>query len=145
MHSVTMEQCVDADVFIAAAAVADYRPEAVAAQKIKKQDKGDALTLKLTRNPDILAAVAASSARPTLVVGFAAETEALLDNARTKLDKKSVDLIIANDVSRTDIGFNSEQNQVVVVSRAGAEPMPLGSKLQVAQALVSLFAQQLNH
>ncbi len=145
MHTAAMEHCAHADVFVAAAAVADYRPADVATQKIKKQDTGDSLSLQLTRNPDILASVATSADRPALVVGFAAETEALLDNARKKLDKKSVDLIIANDVSRTDIGFNSEQNQVVVVSRTGADSLPQGSKLHIAQALVSLFAQQLNH
>lgn len=144
MHEAAKKHCADADVFIAAAAVADYRPAEIAAQKIKKTDNDEAMSVALVRNPDIVAAIAEGPNRPQLVVGFAAETERLLEHARGKLRRKSLDMIIANDVSRADIGFNSDQNDVVVVTASGEIPHPQGSKLDIARRLVSLFAEQLD-
>lgn len=97
----------DCDIFIACAAVADYRPSMQAQQKIKKS--GDEISLNLTRNPDIVASVAARSPRP-FTMGFAAETHNLKEHALQKLQRKQLDLIIANDVSDPSIGFNSDSN-----------------------------------
>ena len=127
----------DADLFIAAAAVADYRPRAVAAQKIKKS--GAALTIELEPNPDIVATVAALEKRP-FVVGFAAETENLLDNARDKLTRKRLDLVIANDVSAPGIGFGSDENQVLIVAPHGTLRPPRLPKGQLARLLIEQIA-----
>ncbi|MGB0733845.1 MAG: bifunctional phosphopantothenoylcysteine decarboxylase/phosphopantothenate--cysteine ligase CoaBC, partial [Pontibacterium sp.] len=103
-----------ADIFIASAAVADYRPANVAEQKMKK-GSDDEMALTLVKNPDIVATIANSQNRP-ITIGFAAETQNVLDYARGKLIRKNLDMIIANDVSRTDIGFNSDENHVTVVT-----------------------------
>lgn len=129
------------DILIAAAAVADYRPEAVASQKMKK-DPGsdDGLTLRLVRNPDILATLAARADRP-FSVGFAAETEHLLDYAARKLKSKNLDLIVANDVANPQIGFNSEDNAVSVIDRAlQATRFEQASKGQIARQLIAFIA-----
>ncbi|MDX1397374.1 MAG: bifunctional phosphopantothenoylcysteine decarboxylase/phosphopantothenate--cysteine ligase CoaBC, partial [Oceanospirillum sp.] len=102
------------DIFIAAAAVADYRPSAAADQKMKKQPGQNDLVLHLVQNPDIVATVARHEARP-FTVGFAAETQDVEAYAADKLVRKNLDMIIANDVSRTDIGFNSDQNAVTLL------------------------------
>lgn len=106
---------VGADVFIAAAAVADFRPVHAAEQKIKKAKGQEKSVLELVANPDILASVAALSS-PPFTVGFAAETERLLDHAKAKLTNKKVDMIIANDVSDKRIGFHSDENAVTVIT-----------------------------
>ena len=99
--------------FIASAAVADYRPEVVAPQKLKKDPtSGDGLLLQMVRNPDILATIATRPDRP-FSVGFAAETEHLLDYAARKLKDKNLDLIVANDVANPSIGFNRDRKSVV--------------------------------
>ena len=125
-----------------AAAVADYRPAEDAPQKIKKGE-GD-LTLRLVRTPDVLAAVAerrAATGRPRVVVGFAAETENLIENARAKLQAKGLDLIVANDVTAPGAGFAVETNRVVILDREGrADPLPLMSKPAVAEAVLDRVA-----
>ena len=135
------EGAMPCDILIAAAAVADYRPEAVASQKMKK-DPGsdDGLTLRLVRNPDILATLAARADRP-FSVGFAAETEHLLDYAARKLKSKNLDLIVANDVANPQIGFNSEDNAVSVIDRAlQATRFEQASKGQIARQLIAFIA-----
>lgn len=135
------EGAMPCDILIAAAAVADYRPEAVASQKMKK-DPGsdDGLTLRLVRNPDILATLAARADRP-FSVGFAAETEHLLDYAARKLKSKNLDLIVANDVANPQIGFNSEDNAVSVIDRAlQATRFEQASKGQIARQLITFIA-----
>jgi phosphopantothenoylcysteine decarboxylase/phosphopantothenate--cysteine ligase len=144
MLDVCLEHAPNADLFIAAAAVADYRPVQAASQKIKKQASGESLSLSLVRNPDVLAQIAAHPHRPSVVVGFAAETENLMEYAREKLERKGLDLIVANDVSREDIGFNSEQNQVLIITATQNEPLPMGSKQNIARWLVDRFADQIN-
>lgn len=130
-----------ADVFVAAAAVADWRADAVG-QKLKKG--GGTPVLRLTENPDILAEVAArANDRPTLVVGFAAETEALIDNARLKLRRKGCDLIVANSVATGEATFGGADNQVAIVSADAVESWPRMSKAEVAAGLVALVAQKL--
>jgi phosphopantothenoylcysteine decarboxylase/phosphopantothenate--cysteine ligase len=128
------------DIFIAAAAVADYRPTAISEHKIKKGSE-EIMELHLVKNPDIVATVAASSPKP-FTVGFAAETRDILDYARSKLERKNLDLIIANDVSRSDIGFNSDENAVTVVSHSGAETLPQTSKRKLATLLIDKIAVQ---
>lgn len=104
------------DIFIAAAAVADYRAENAADQKMKKKPGQNDLVLRLVQNPDIVATVASHAQRP-FTVGFAAETQDVENYAAGKLVRKNLDMIIANDVSRSDIGFNSDQNAVTVLWR----------------------------
>jgi len=127
-------------VFIASAAVADFRPATRAEHKIKKESLGDAdgLTIELVRNPDILAGVGAASGREKrLVVGFAAESQDLVAAARRKLERKNCDLIVANDVSREGAGFDGDTNAVTFVWPRGAiEELPLLSKREVAERLL---------
>jgi phosphopantothenoylcysteine decarboxylase/phosphopantothenate--cysteine ligase len=131
------------DIAIFAAAVADWRAAEEKNQKIKK-DKNGVASLQLVENPDILHTIAKrSSKRPKLVVGFAAETENLLDNAREKLKKKGCDLIVANDVSKARGVFGGEQNTVQLVSASGVESWGLMSKQDVAQRLMQQLAAQL--
>ncbi|USZ49239.1 bifunctional phosphopantothenoylcysteine decarboxylase/phosphopantothenate--cysteine ligase CoaBC [Halomonas sp. DN3] len=106
------------DIFIGCAAVADYRAEAPAEHKIKKQDDDDGLTLKLVKNPDIIATLAARDPRP-LMVGFAAETRDVVRYAEDKLARKGLDMIVANDVSREGLGFGSDRNAATLVWRDG--------------------------
>lgn len=127
----------ECDILVMAAAVADFRPAEVVGQKIKKEAAG--LTLRLERTPDILAEVAAErerSGRPTLVIGFAAETEDLLRHARAKLEAKRLDLIVANDVSSPDSGFGVDTNRVILLGRHGLEQaLPLLPKEEVANRI----------
>ena len=130
----------EADLLVMAAAVADFRPRTVVGQKIKKETHTDeALTIEMVRTPDILAEVAnQKSARsgPRITVGFAAETEDLLANAQSKLKRKKLDLIVANDVSATDAGFAVDTNRVTLLAADGTvEELPLMSKLEVAEAV----------
>jgi phosphopantothenoylcysteine decarboxylase/phosphopantothenate--cysteine ligase len=123
-----------ADALVMAAAVADWEPASAARQKIKKVDGQDRTTLELTKTPDILATV---RELPGVKVGFAAETEDLLENAKEKLSRKGLDLIVANDVSATDAGFNVDNNRVVILDRDGAqEELPLMSKRDVADRIL---------
>lgn len=140
MLSASTETLSDCDIFIAAAAVADYRPTAVSEHKIKKGSE-EIMELHLVKNPDIVATVAGSSPKP-FTIGFAAETKDVLNYARGKLERKGLDLIIANDVSRTDIGFNSDDNAVIVISRQDTLELPQASKRQLAVRLIELIAAQ---
>jgi phosphopantothenoylcysteine decarboxylase/phosphopantothenate--cysteine ligase len=142
MHDAVMERRKRTDVLIMAAAVADYRPAQQAAHKIKKQ--GASLVLPLEPTQDILAAVGAArgDGHPGLVVGFAAETENLLQNAAEKLSRKKLDLIVANDVSATDSGFEVDTNRVTLLYPDGRqEALPLLGKFEVAEHLLQRVAQ----
>ncbi|WP_041521757.1 bifunctional phosphopantothenoylcysteine decarboxylase/phosphopantothenate--cysteine ligase CoaBC [Gilvimarinus agarilyticus] len=130
-----------ADLFIGAAAVADFRPATVAEQKLKKSD-ADTMTLELVKNPDIIAAVAAQGQAP-FTVAFAAESEQVLDYARAKLARKKVDCIIANDISAPGIGFNSDDNAVTLIDRRGETRFEQQSKAQLARELISRLAERL--
>jgi phosphopantothenoylcysteine decarboxylase/phosphopantothenate--cysteine ligase len=124
-----------ADVVVMAAAVADYRPEVEAPQKIKKDEKP--LTLKLVRTDDILMAIAGRRKKEQTIVGFAAETESLERNAREKLAKKNLDLIVANDVSRSGSGFEAEENEATLIRASGASrKLPLMPKLALADEIL---------
>ncbi|MDQ4120518.1 MAG: bifunctional phosphopantothenoylcysteine decarboxylase/phosphopantothenate--cysteine ligase CoaBC [Acidobacteriota bacterium] len=135
MHRAVLSEIEKATVFIAAAAVADYRPKKRAAEKIKK--KNENLILELEKTPDILADVSAKRHENLLVVGFAAETENVLEHAGQKLTRKNLDLIVANDVSRSDSGFGADANQITILSKNGMKPLelPLVSKYEAAHKI----------
>jgi phosphopantothenoylcysteine decarboxylase / phosphopantothenate---cysteine ligase len=119
MHAAVMAAAPSQQIVIKAAAVADFTPAVVADQKIKKREDSDEMTLTLKRNPDILADVARLSPRP-FIVAFAAETNDVEAHAREKLQRKGADLIVANDVANASIGFDSDQNEVLVIARDGS-------------------------
>jgi phosphopantothenoylcysteine decarboxylase/phosphopantothenate--cysteine ligase len=138
MKTAVLAAAADADALLMAAAVADYRPAARAAQKIKKD--GESLRLDLVRTADILSEVAAVRARtgcPRVVVGFAAETQNLLGNARAKLARKGLDLIAANDVTAAESGFEVDTNQVTLLDPSGGvEALPLMPKTAAAERII---------
>jgi phosphopantothenoylcysteine decarboxylase / phosphopantothenate---cysteine ligase len=136
-----VEASLPADIFIAAAAVSDWRVAKVAAQKMKRGEQAPALPL--VENPDILARVAKSAPRPRLVVGFAAETENVIDNARAKLARKGCDAIIANDVGADAGVMGQDENQVTIITRSGIETWPRMRKDAVALKLVAYLANVL--
>jgi phosphopantothenoylcysteine decarboxylase/phosphopantothenate--cysteine ligase len=140
MHDAVHEHVRGAQVFIGAAAVADYRPLAVSATKIKKD--AERVTLELVRNPDILASVAALKS-PPFTVGFAAETEDVERNARAKLERKQVDLIAGNLVGVAGRGFEADENGLLLVDREGATELPVQSKDKLARALIGEVARRL--
>jgi phosphopantothenoylcysteine decarboxylase/phosphopantothenate--cysteine ligase len=130
-----------ADIFISSAAVADYRLTEVASQKIKK--KSDKISLNLSKTPDIVAIL--SENNPNLfVVGFAAETEQVEAHAREKLDRKQLNAIIANDVSRMDIGFNSDDNEALWIDADNSQTLSKKSKAQLAREIAVLIANKIN-
>lgn len=147
MLAAVLDACHEADVLIMAAAVADYRPAQAAEQKIKKQGSDSGLTLELTQNPDILMAVKAQredSGRPLVVVGFAAESDNLLVNARDKLERKGLDLIVANDISATDAGFAVDTNRVTLLRKGyDPEPLDLTTKTAVSERIIQRVADML--
>ena len=132
----------DADCFIGAAAVADYRPEIIADEKIKK--RGGAIELRLIENPDIISRVAQLPGRPKLMAGFAAETHDVLHHAREKRIRKGLDMIIANDVSAPETTFGSDQNAVFLITDSEETPLPLASKRVIAEQIVAALAAQLS-
>jgi phosphopantothenoylcysteine decarboxylase/phosphopantothenate--cysteine ligase len=138
MLEATLANVDGSDIFIATAAVADYTPVDQAAHKIKKSQ--ESLSIELKRTTDILATVSALPERP-FCVGFAAETNDVLSYARGKLEKKKLDMVVANDVSRSDIGFQSDSNQVTVVTAGGEQELPLASKQRVAQQLIAIIGE----
>ncbi|MDW5376283.1 bifunctional phosphopantothenoylcysteine decarboxylase/phosphopantothenate--cysteine ligase CoaBC [Halomonas sp. HP20-15] len=152
MLEAARQAAVDSDIFIGCAAVADYRAERIAEHKLKKADGDDGMTLKLVKNPDIIAMIAeasinasvnestAASPRP-FVVGFAAETRDLEVHARDKLERKRLDMIVANDVSQAGLGFGADDNAALLLWRnTAAEPgraeLPAQSKTRLAEAVI---------
>jgi len=128
-----------ASVFIGAAAIADYRPAQRAEQKIKKSN--ESITLTLERTPDVLSQVAASRANGMLVVGFAAETENVLDNAREKLRSKKLDAIVANDVSREDSGFDTATNKIAIITNSDSVELPVMAKSEAADRILDAIVR----
>ncbi|MEK6279242.1 MAG: bifunctional phosphopantothenoylcysteine decarboxylase/phosphopantothenate--cysteine ligase CoaBC [Acidobacteriota bacterium] len=141
MQAAVSKELRTASVFIGAAAVADYRPVKSSLQKIKKTQAS--LLLELERTPDILNAVANSKHDGMLVIGFAAETENILANAREKLRRKKLDAIVANDVTRADAGFDTVKNEVTILSRDRDAPIhvPLMAKANVADIILDEVAR----
>ncbi|MCC6136529.1 MAG: bifunctional phosphopantothenoylcysteine decarboxylase/phosphopantothenate--cysteine ligase CoaBC [Candidatus Contendobacter sp.] len=140
MHEAVMQRVQQADIFIATAAVADYRAAHPVGQKIKKT--GEVLTLELVRNPDILAEVAALTSHRPFTVGFAAETHDVLHYAEDKRRRKNLDLIAANQVGVAGSGFESEQNALQVLWEGGEKSLPLTDKTRLGQQLMALIAER---
>jgi phosphopantothenoylcysteine decarboxylase/phosphopantothenate--cysteine ligase len=131
MMDAVLREAEDSRIVIKAAAVADYHAKEVADQKIKKNDKE--LTLVLEKNPDILFELGKRKKEGQVLVGFAAETQNLIENAKAKVEKKNLDYIVANDVTKPQAGFNSETNLIKLIRRDGSiEEFPLLSKLELA-------------
>ncbi len=142
MHDAVMRTLPAQQIVIKAAAVADYAPVSPAEQKIKKESSTE-LTLTFKKNPDILSAIAAASPRP-FVVAFAAETENVEANAREKLLRKNADLVVANNVADASIGFDADQNEVIVLGRDGSTTMlDKAPKIVIANRILDLVVQRL--
>jgi len=131
MLDAVMQQVDSTDIFIGVAAVADYRPVSPAEQKIKKTEDSDSMTIEMVKNPDILATVAALE-NPPVTIGFAAETEDVINNARKKLKSKKVNVIAANNVGNDSDTFGGDQNAVTLVHQNGETVLPPGDKYAVA-------------
>ena len=141
MYDAVLAQIEKCDIFIAAAAVSDYRPVEQQEEKIKKSQAE--ITLTLIRNPDIVAEVA-KNYPGKFCVGFAAETQDVEQNAIQKLNNKSLDLVVANDVSRDDIGFDRENNEVTVYWQGGEKKLDKSSKHQIARQLIAIIAEKVS-
>jgi len=138
MHSAVMNSIKDQDIFIAVAAVADYRPVDSADQKIKKN--ADEMTITMVKNPDILADVAGGENSP-FCVGFAAETNDVVDYARGKLERKKLDMIAANHVGGPETGFGTPDNAISLISKDGVIELPKQNKSTLARALMTHIAK----
>jgi phosphopantothenoylcysteine decarboxylase/phosphopantothenate--cysteine ligase len=130
----------ETDIFIGAAAVADYRPADVSDQKIKKNQ--DDMHIHLVKNPDIIASVAAQ-ANPPFCVGFAAETQDVVTYARGKLEKKKLNMVVANDVSSQHIGFNSDDNAIIIIDQDTSTEYGQASKYVLSQKIIEHIAAKL--
>jgi phosphopantothenoylcysteine decarboxylase/phosphopantothenate--cysteine ligase len=138
------EKALPADIAIFTAAVADWRVQQVAGEKLKKREDGSTPTLNFAENPDILKTIAGrTQGRPRLVVGFAAETEQVVDHAKAKLARKGCDLIVANDVRPASNVFGGDANTVHLISKDGVENWPTMSKDDVARRLMAALAERL--
>jgi len=135
MHAAVMKELRNATVFIGSAAVADYRPANVASAKIKKDGK-DTMTLELTKTPDILDEVSRHRTNGMLVVGFAAETNDVVNYARSKLEKKGLDLVVANDITQEGAGFDTDTNIATILSKDAQNDLPLMSKRELADRIL---------
>ena len=140
MHEHALILAIEADVFIACAAVADYRVDHIADHKIKKTADNENLTIQLVKNPDIVADVAALNNKP-FTVGFAAETQDVKQYAKAKLARKNLDMICANNVSIQGQGFNSDNNALTLFTANDEITLPLASKVELAQRLVKEIAK----
>ncbi|RPG49076.1 MAG: bifunctional phosphopantothenoylcysteine decarboxylase/phosphopantothenate--cysteine ligase CoaBC [Gammaproteobacteria bacterium TMED1] len=142
MYVEVQKLILDTDIFIGVAAVADYRPKTVPERKIKKSEVASNATwlLELVRNRDILQSVSNSPNRP-FTVGFAAETDNVIGNARDKLTHKNLDMIIANKVGDTTVGFNSDNNRTTVLWKDDQQELPIMSKAAVSSKIIALIAE----
>ena len=141
MHGAVMDSIEEQDIFIGVAAVADYRPVDSADQKIKKN--ADEMTITMIKNPDILADVASLENRP-FCVGFAAETNDVIDYAQSKLERKKLDMIAANHVGGTETGFGSPDNAITLISKTDVTELPKQNKFGLARSLIEHIAKQVN-
>lgn len=140
MHTAVFDDIEQQDIFIGVAAVADYRPVDSAEQKIKKN--ADTMTVTMVKNPDILADVAAHSKRP-FCVGFAAETNNVVDYARSKLERKKLDMIAANHVGNSDTGFGTPDNAITLITASSVTELPKQNKYALARNLIKEIATHL--
>jgi len=135
MHSAVMAELSSATIFVGAAAVADYAPANAADAKIKK-DGIESLTLELRKTPDILSDVSAHRTNGLLVVGFAAETNDVVEYARSKMKKKKLDIVVANDITQEGAGFNTDTNIATILTPSGEIELPLMSKRSLADKIL---------
>lgn len=142
MHQAAMSHLPDCDWFIGCAAVADYRPAQVSTEKIKKTN-ADEMTITLVKNPDIIASVAQAAQRPELVVGFAAESQDVLQYGQDKLQRKQLDCIVCNDISQADIGMNADSNAVTVISKNKQTSFSKASKTDIGRQIIDYLVE--NH
>ena len=143
MHSAVMSKAPSHSLFIACAAVADFRPSQVATQKMKKTADEDAMTISMVKNPDIVASVAAMTEQRPFTVGFAAETQDVEKYARGKLERKNLDMICANDVSIQGQGFNSDNNALHLYWKGGDKALPLTAKSELGKAIMLEIVERL--
>ena len=143
MHEAVMHHVNKKDIYIGTAAVSDYRPARKNETKLKKDDKGSPLILELVENQDILKSVSELEERP-FVVGFAAETNDLIKNAKTKFKNKGLDLIVANDVSDKSIGFDSDDNAVTLITKSRNLAIEKESKRKIAKKIIKLIAEEID-
>lgn len=135
MFDAVMTELPDATVFVGAAAVADYAPANAANAKIKKEGR-DEMTLELRKTPDILSNVSQNRTDGMIVVGFAAETNDVVGYARSKMQKKGLDMVVANDITKEGAGFNTDTNIATIISRRGDTELPLMSKRELADRIL---------
>ncbi len=145
MQQAALTHAVKNQIFIACAAVADFRPAQIAAQKMKKQPGNEEMAIQLVKNPDIVANVAALTNKRPFTVGFAAETQNVEHYARGKLAAKNLDLICANDVSVQGQGFNSDTNALHLYWPNGDKALPLTTKADLGQQLVTEIVALYQH
>jgi len=138
MYQQMMKYAKIANIIIMAAAVADYRPKYISKQKIKKKE--DNLIIELEKTEDILCSLAEEKKKNQILVGFAAETQNLIHNAKKKLLAKNLDFIVANDVSRNDIAFDNDYNEVIILSKNGNSiKIPRANKKKIAQKIIEII------
>jgi phosphopantothenoylcysteine decarboxylase / phosphopantothenate---cysteine ligase len=136
LRAATKAEFTGADALVMAAAVADFRPASPATNKISKSEH-DGLTVEMESTVDVLSELAAERRPGQVVVGFAAEHgEGAVERARRKLERKRLDAVVVNDISRADIGFDVPENEVTIVTAEKSEPVPLGTKAEVAGAVL---------
>lgn len=138
MKKAVEENFEESDIIVSAAAVADYRPEKTFPFKIKKEK--NELTIKLIRNPDILKELG-NKKKDKILVGFAAETSNLIENAKKKLIEKNLDMIIANDINNKNIGFGSDKNKVTIITRDKIINLPVLSKQKISEKIVKMIME----
>lgn len=143
MHNAVMSNASSHSLFIACAAVADFRPSQVATQKMKKTADEDGMTITMVKNPDIVASVAAMTKQRPFTVGFAAETQEVEKYARGKLERKNLDMICANDVSIEGQGFNSNDNALHLYWKDGDKALPLAMKSELGKAIMLEIVERL--
>lgn len=143
MHNAVMSKASSHSLFIACAAVADFRPSQVATQKMKKTADNDGMTITMVKNPDIVASVAAMTEQRPFTVGFAAETQDVEKYARGKLERKNLDMICANDVSIQGQGFNSDNNALHLYWKGGDKALPLTAKSELSKAIMLEIVERL--
>jgi len=139
MKTAVEKEFKDADCLIMAAAVADYRAKEIAPQKLKKTSANE-ISIDLVKNPDILAEVSKIRRKNQLVVGFCAESENVLENAKEKIQKKGCDFLVANDISRSDIGFSSNYNEVYILDKSGnVQKIEKATKTKIAREIFDII------
>ena len=145
MHDAVMKEMHNTDIFIGVAAVADYRPVKSMTQKMKKDatPSNQSMMVELVENPDIIAAVA-NADKPPFTVGFAAETDNLIEYAKKKLKQKNLDMIVANNVADPATGFNSDENQTSVLWENHVQELPRMSKGNISNRIIELIAMRLS-